>query len=140
MNMSLHRWLRAACTGLAIACVLTCAREGRAQSHIRSYKETICIRPNGAAEVTDTIAMGEYSGGDLSLPLNCLWVEKITARIQETGETLPAEIASAEGIDSLRVALGHTSISNKTLVLTFRDPAYLLWKNAGPGEFGLYEY
>jgi hypothetical protein len=137
MNMGLRGWLRA---GVAVACVLFCAREGMGQSRIRSYKETICIRPNGSAEVTSTVAIGEYVGSDLSLPLNYQWVEKISARVQETGETLPVEIASEDGIDRLRVNLGQTAISNKTLVLKFRDPAYLLWKNAGPGEFGFYEY
>jgi hypothetical protein len=140
MSMDLRRWLRAGFAGLAITCVLFCAREGMGQSHVRSYKETICIRPNGSAEVTSTIAIGEYVGSDLSLPLNYQWVERISARVQETGATLPVEIASVDGIDRLRVTLGQTSISNKTLVLAFRDPAYFLWKNAGPGEFGFYEY
>lgn len=107
---------------------------------IHNYKETIAIKKTGAAEVTVEVTMGEYEKDELYLPLNYIWVEKIEAEIVETGRSLDGEIKTLEGTDYLYLDLKGNSLSEKTLRISFRDPAFLIWKNAGPGEFGLYNY
>jgi len=113
---------------------------GTEEIKIRYYKETIDIKNTGAAEVTTKIEMASYSDESLYLPLNYIWVEKIKAVIMETGESLPASIKTLDGIDYLFLDTGTTSVNEKTLEIHFRDPAYLIWKDAGPEEYEIYHY
>jgi hypothetical protein len=110
------------------------------ERHLTSYQEKIRIHQNGSAQVETIVVLGELKDKILLLPLNYLWVEKIVARVRETGETLPAAIENVDGIDYLRVQLSATALPGHTILISFRDPAYLLWKNAGPRAHDLYRW
>jgi|GEM_PF-2943530 len=116
------------------------AAEG-GERHLVGYGEKISIHTNGSARVETTVMLDGVTDRTLLLPLNYLWVEQIQARIKGTGEVLPAAIAAVDGIDYLRVELSNiASPQGGVLLISFRDPAYLLWKNAGPRDHGLYRW
>jgi len=111
------------------------------ERHLAGYGEKISIHNNGSARVETTVMLAGVTDRALLLPLNYLWVEQIQARIKETGEIIPAAIATVDGIDYLRVELPDaTSRQGGALLISFRDPAYMLWKNAGPRDHGLYRW
>ena len=111
------------------------------ERHLAGYGEKISIHNNGSARVETTVMLAGVTDKTLLLPLNYLWVEQIQARIKETGEIIPAAIATVDGIDCLRVELSEAaSRQGGVLLISFRDPAYLLWKNAGPRDHGLYRW
>jgi len=117
------------------------SRSEGAERHIAGYGEKISIHINGSARVETTVMLAGVTDKNLLLPLNYLWVEQIEARIKETGEIVPAAIANVDGTDYLRVELSEAaSRQGGVLVISFRDPAYLLWKEAGPRDHGLYRW
>lgn len=113
------------------------------ERHLAGYKEKIIIHNNGSARVETSIVLTGVTDKMLLIPLNYLWVEKIQAQIQETGEIIPAAIAEIDGMDYLKVELPAAFVHHRgdgILRIVFHDPAYLLWKDAGLHEHGLYRW
>jgi hypothetical protein len=108
------------------------------QIKIKSIRDTIQLKKTGEAEVTEEIQMEDYEKNELYLPLNFLWVDIKSAVIEETGEALSGEMKTLEGMDYIYLNLNGKNISEKTIKINFKDPAYLIWKNAGPEEYGIY--
>jgi len=126
---------------LLIFFMLTAYSENaEAHAHISFYEEKITIHRNGSADIITVVDLSGYAGGGIALPLNYIWVEKISARFRENNVYLNAGIANVNGIDYLQVSFDKGQGNNKHLIVTYRDPAYLLWKKAGPGEHGVYSY
>ena len=110
------------------------------QIKIKAIRDIIEIKKTGAAEITEEIQMEDFNNKELYLPMNYIWIDIKSAVIKETGEALTGSIKTLEGIDYIYLKLDNKDISEKTIKINFRDPAFLIWKNAGPGDFGIYTY
>lgn len=110
------------------------------QIKIKAIRDIIEIKKTGAAEITEEIQIEDFNNKELYLPMNYIWVELKSAVIKETGESLSGSIKTLEGIDYIYLNPGNKDISEKTIQIKFKDPAFLIWKNAGPGNFGIYTY
>jgi hypothetical protein len=108
--------------------------------NIKSIRDIIEIKKTGAAEITEEIQMEDFNNKDLYLPMNYIWIDMKSAVIKETGESLTGSIKTLEGIDYIYLNLDGKDIREKTIKINFKDPAFLIWKNAGPGDFGIYTY
>jgi hypothetical protein len=113
---------------------------GDGESHIAKYAESIRINQDGTADITTKIILGTCAKEFLYLPYNWTSVEKLQAKIGEGGESMPAEVRRSEGIDYICVTVGGKKTGDEPIVVTFRDPAYLSWKEAGPGSSGIYRH
>ncbi len=110
------------------------------QIKIKSVKDIIEIKKTGAAEITEEIQMEDFNNKEVYLPVNYIWIELKSAVIKETGEAITGSVKTLEGIDYVYLNLDGKDVSEKTIKISFKDPAFLVWKNAGPGNFGIYTY
>ncbi len=110
------------------------------QIKIKAIRDTIEIKKTGAAEITEEIQIEDFNKKELCLPVNYIWVEIKSAVIKETGEALTCSIKTLEGTDYIYLNLDNKDVNEKTIQINFKDPAFLIWKNAGPGDFGIYTY
>jgi hypothetical protein len=103
------------------------------------FEETIDVQNTGAALITWQISPQACSRNQLDLPFNYAWGEGIDATFLEKTAAIQTSLQQIEGLDYLRVTT-QAAFANDTFSISFRDPAYLLFRDAGPGAYGLFRW
>jgi len=122
---------------LALAAAPAQARDPAEPAIIRSAVERVDLGPGGEAVVAMRIAFGDGVGPLARLPFNYPYVDRAEARFDDGG-TLACSFVTLDGVELLE--LSAASLDGRTVEVTLRDPAFLTWAKAGPGEYGVYRW